>query len=178
MAQDETVREILTPWDGLELDLATTATRKPWFCRCFPVTDALEAFLVQAREEAPETHVEVFSEDTASVRVVVITLKFREGLVHTGLRQHGFHLLPALGLAGKPRQILAGISDRSDDNQRRLERLEKELQDFASQGKDFELLHDYYLLQSDKIDALSCSLPARPTRSISLAGYQPDWRMS
>ena len=172
MAQDETVREILTPWDGLELDLATTATRETVvFAGAFPSRDALEAFLVQAREEAPETHVEVFSEDTASVRVVVITLKFREGLVHTGLRQHGFHLLPALGLAGKPRQILAGISDRSDDNQRRLERLEKELQDFASQGKDFELLHDYYLLQSDKIDALSC-LPGT-ANTFYLTGWVP-----
>jgi len=76
------------------MDLALTGTRETvLFAGAFPAREALDAFLAQCREESPETHVEVYSEHPESVRVVVATLRSREGLVHANLRQHSFHLL-------------------------------------------------------------------------------------
>jgi len=172
MASDQTIAEWLEPWRELRMDLALTGTRETvLFAGAFPSRETLDAFKAQCREESPETHVEVYSEHPESVRVVVATLRSREGLVHASLRQHGFHLLSVQGLAGAPAEILAAIESRADDQQRRLERLEKERLELTSMGREFELLHDYYLLQSDKIDALRC-LPGTSS-TFYLSGWIP-----
>lgn len=172
IASDRALEEWLAPWQDLKMDLSLTSTRETvLFTGAFPARENLEAFQVEIGEEAPETHIEIFSEQTDSIRSVIVTLKSRESLVHTSLRQHGFHLIPSQGLSGQPSEILSTIADRSDDQQRRLARLEKELQDMTVHGRDFELLHDYYLLQSDKIDALSC-LPGT-TNTFYMTGWIP-----
>ena len=172
IANSQATTELLPPWRGLNMDLSLTATRETVvFTGAFPAREALDAFLATTKEDAPQTHVEVFSEDAGVVRAVIVTLNSRESLVHASLRQHGFHLLPAQGLMGRPDEILARIEDHADDQKRRLARLKTELQEMTCHGKDFELLHDYYLLQSDKIDTLSC-LPGT-TNTFYLTGWIP-----
>ncbi len=155
VALDQTLQATLTPWRQLNVDLAATTTRDTvTFIGAFPTLETLEAFKSTLLEESPETYVLEFGADDASVRVVVTTLKHRENVVHGNLRQQGFHLLPVQGMNGTPDAILRQVEDRSDDHLRRLERLEKELLDQTGSGRDFELLHDFYLMRSDKIEAL------------------------
>ena len=155
VALDRTLHDTLTPWRQLPLDLAETTTRDTAvFIGAFPTPEALAAFQATLPEDAPETHVMTIGHDEASVRIVAVTLKLRESIVHGNLRLHGFHVLPVQGMSGTPDAILRQVEDRSDGHERRLDRLQKELLDLASSGRDFELLHDYYLLRSDKIDAL------------------------
>lgn len=155
VALDRTLQDTLTPWRQLPLDLAETTTRDTVvFIGAFPTPEAFAAFQATLPEDAPETHVLAYGEDEASVRVVAVTLKTRESVVHGNLRQYGFHLLPIQGMKGTPDAILRQVEVRSGDHERRLGRLEKELHDLTATGREFELLHDYFLLRSDKIEAL------------------------
>jgi V/A-type H+-transporting ATPase subunit I len=172
MAQDRQIQEMLTPWRGLQFDLALTATGQTvLFAGVFPTQESLAAFDAERAAGFPETHIEIISEDETSIRAVVATLRQREGLVHGSLRQNGFHLLPTGGLSGTPEEILARIESQADDHERRLARLEQDLADRVSNGRDFELLHDFYLLRSDKIEALR-ELPGTAS-TFYLTGWAP-----
>ncbi|MDD2533207.1 MAG: V-type ATPase 116kDa subunit family protein [Eubacteriales bacterium] len=155
IAHDRTLQETLAPWRSLKINLAEMMTQETVILiGAFPTAEAVEAFKATIPEDAPETYFELIGADAASFRVLIATLKSRESVVHGNLRQHGFHLLPVQGMDGTPQAILDQIFNRQDDYQRRIERLETELQNLVPMGVDFELLHDFFLLRSDKIDAL------------------------
>lgn len=152
---DRTLSEILLPWKDLTVDLSVSTTRETVvFLGAFPTQDLFDAFSIAVQTEAPETYIEKVHADASGIRAAIATLKIREGVVHALLRQHEYHLLPISGQKGQPAEILQQIADRSDDQDRRIVRLENEIIQLSARGSDFELLHDQLLLLSDKLDAL------------------------
>ncbi len=171
-AQDATLQELLAPWRSLAFDLSVTGTRETSvFVGAFPDPESAQKFQTNTEQEAPETHVEWVDEQDTGIRAVIVTLKAHEITVHSSLRQYGFHALPAQGLRGTPAQILEQIDSRAKDYAEHLERLEKELADSTAHGRDFELLHDFYLMRSDKIEALR-NLPGTAS-TFYLVGWIP-----
>ena len=171
-AHDLNLSDLLTPWRDLDFDLSHTGTRETVvFVGAFQSSEALQTFQGELAADAPETYVSILEDQDTSVRAVVATLRSNEGIVLGNLRRHGFHLLPAMGLQGTPAQILAQIEKRSADNISQLAKLELELAELTASGKEFELLHDFYLMRSDKIEALR-NLPGT-ANTFYLTGWVP-----
>lgn len=148
--------ELLDPWKELELDLSEQETKEVClFLGSFDSSEQIDKLQTILSQEAPESAVQTLAVDEAGIRCIVYSWKPHEQTVQAELRRCGFDPLPLQGEKGTPAVLLAaaeaGLRDMNDE----LEQLDRELEACVTHLADFELLHDYYLVQTEKLQAVS-----------------------
>lgn len=148
--------DILLPWKDLDMDLSRQETKEVHlFLGSFDTADQIDKLQELLQTEAPESAVQTLAVDETGIRCVVYTWRPREQAVQIALRRCGFDPLPLQGEKGTPAQLAARAECELGELERELAELEKELTENALFLADYELLHDYYLVQNEKLQAIS-----------------------
>ena len=151
-----TLRDLLQPWEGLDLDLKQQQTAHVQvFLGSLDTPEMLRQAETQLREEVPESLLTVLSEDEGGLRCAAATLRSRSDLARSILRKAGFSPLPEIDTPGTPSEQLSRISGQIREIQQELARREQELDELAQSGADFEVLHDFLLIRHDRLKASS-----------------------
>lgn len=167
-----TLRDLLQPWEGLDLDLMQQQTAHVQvFLGSLDTPEMLRQAESQLREEVPESLLTVLSEDEGGLRCAAATLRSRSDLARSILRKAGFSPLPEIDTPGTPSEQLSRIGGQIRDIQQELARREQELDELAQSGADFEVLHDFLLIRHDRLKA-SSDLPGSQ-HTFWLQGWVP-----
>jgi len=167
-----TLRDLLQPWEGLDLDLKQQQTAHVQvFLGSLDTPEMLRQAETQLREEVPESLLTVLSEDEGGLRCAAATLRSRSDLARSILRKAGFSPLPEIDTPGTPSEQLSRISGQIREIQQELARREQELDELAQSGADFEVLHDFLLIRHDRLKA-SSDLPGSQ-HTFWLQGWVP-----
>lgn len=165
-------QEILRPWLSLGIDLSVSGTeRTTLFLGNSVSSAALLNFEEEIRDEAPETHVEILSENKNGVLCAVITLKEHAGFIRSKLQSADFHEFPMQGHKGTPSQIYAKNNSQLEQLNAELVKIRAELKKIAGRINDFEILHDFLLVRRDKFKTLSTLSGTKST--FYLSGWIP-----
>ena len=169
----ETRCALLKPWLTLSIDLEQMQTQTAsFFMGSFDTPEQITAFEQFIREEAPETGYEVVSEDETGIRCIVYTWRQREPLIRSGLRRFGFDLLPYQGQKGTPAELYQQAQSQIESNENDLLIIENTSQACVDRLPDLEILHDYYLIEQDRLQAMS-DLPVTE-KTFWLEGWAPS----
>ena len=164
--------EVLEPWRSLDLDLAEQGTEHvSLFLGNIDTPDHLEQIRSQLREDAPESLIEVLANNQDVLCCAVAVWKPYASSALSLLRRSGFSSMPMQGEAGRPADLLDEASRQISRLEAEMTRLEQENVKLADYAADFELLHDFLLVRSDRLQA-SALLPATQSTFI-LQGWVP-----
>ncbi|MEA4889465.1 MAG: V-type ATP synthase subunit I [Clostridiaceae bacterium] len=164
--------ELLEPWKNLTVDLSSDGTEHVRiFLGSLATVDLKEQIMAQLAEEAPETLIEVLAADEGGLRCVIATWRPRTALVQAILRRSGFNPLPVQSEAGTPDQQLDRLHNRISEMQTELVKLKEEELVLAGNAADFEMLHDFLLIHSDRLQ-VEAALP-KTHSTFWLQGWVP-----
>jgi V/A-type H+-transporting ATPase subunit I len=164
---------VLEPWRSLDLDLAEQGTEHvSLFLGNIDTPDHLDQIRNQLRDEAPESLIEVLSNGEDYLCCAVAVWKPHASAALALLRRSGFSSMPMQGESGKPAGLLEEAKREIGRLEAEINRLEEENRKLADHAADFELLHDFLLVRSDRLQA-SAMLPLTESTYI-LQGWVPS----
>ncbi len=164
--------ELLEPWRNLTVDLNSDGTEHVRvFLGSLASADLKNQIMVQLADEAPETLIEVLAADEGGLRCIIATWRPRTALVQAILRRSGFNALPIQSEAGTPAQQLDRLHGRIAEMQTELAALKEEELNLAGNAGDFEMLHDFLLMHSDRLQ-VEAALP-KTHSTFWLQGWVP-----
>ncbi len=165
--------DLLLPWQGLQVDLAVRGTaRTSLFIGSLDTVDQIAELKEALRQEAPESHVEIFRQDEAHALLAVVVWQPRENTAQAVLRRIGFHQMPLQGEQGTAGQLLEACHDRVKNIDLEIASMRGQLTEMIGNIGDFQLLHDFYLIRSEKYKAMKNISGSRST--FWLTGWVPD----
>ena len=145
---------LLESWRSLDMDLAEQGTdHVSLFLGSLNTLDQLEALRSQLRDEAPESLIEVLASGQEYLCCAVAVWKPQASFVLSVLHRSGFNTMPMQGEAGTPAELLLEAGKNIVVLDGRIALLEQDNRELAAQAADFELLHDFLLIRSDRLQA-------------------------
>ena len=181
IAQVHASMNVLEPWRNLSLPAPAKPGERDWgirtFTGSFPSRDQLEeAQALISDSDLPAALEPLGQSTTESVAVLVAYLEDSQQDVRAALDDLGFAELPKLsGL-----RVASGDYKQAWEKQRqRVARLEEDLAELEVRGKefaaykpDFEVLHDFYQVQDNKLAAMEDFI--QTNHIFILTGYVPS----
>lgn len=163
---------LLEPWHSLNMDLAEQGTEHvSVFLGSLHAADQLETLRSQLQQEAPESMIEVLASGQDYLCCAVAVWKPQASVVLSVLHQTGFNAMPMQGESGTPAELLAEAGKQIAVFDGKIALLEQDNRNLAAQAADFELLHDFLLIRSDRLQA--AALLSSTYSTFMLQGWVP-----
>lgn len=173
IAQLNSREDMLQPWTGINIDLAVRGTEQTKvYLGSIDTQDQLHELKSELNENSPEYHIEVLREDEAHILIALAVWQPRADTALSALRRIGFRQMPLQGEKGTAKELSKAAADQIKKLEFEKNKLEAEMQELAEAKRDFQLLHDFYLIRSDKYDAMGSVAGSRST--FWLSGWVPS----
>jgi len=165
--------EQLSAYEALDLPLSFTGTEKTVAAiGTVPGLLSLDDLLKKLAEAAPETEIYAETVGTASGQTAIFATAPRreEEAFNSALREIGFSR-PSNTSELSPREELARIKDRKEALEKDISRGKERIASFAEYRNDIEILSDWYLSKSLRIEAQNSLDNSKHT--VVITGYIP-----
>ncbi len=163
----------LEPWQQLTIPLNVTSTLTTTISiGIVPHTSTSGRLKEDLISEAPESYFEIISADAQQDYILVIYHNSCEEDILKVLKRYNFSKVVFKELEGTVKSNI----DRAQKNITRIdkecEKVEKEISEFAKYKDDLEILHDYLLIERDRVKILDNLL--KTSRVFYLEGWVPS----
>ncbi len=162
----------LEPWKQLTVPIQETSTLTTTLTiGIIPQTSSSGRLKEDLTSEAPESYLEVISEDGQQDYILVIYHNSCEESTLKVLKQYSFSKVSFKELEGSVKNNI----DRAEKNIKRIdkefEEIEKKVAGFANYKDDLEILHDHLLIERDRIKILDNLV--KTSKAFYLEGWIP-----
>lgn len=173
IAQLRSREDMLQPWTGINIDLAVRGTDQTRvYLGSIDTQEQLQELKNELNENSPEYHIEVLRQDEAHILIALAVWQPRAETAMSALRRIGFRQMPLQGEQGTAKQLSTMAADQINKLETEKDTLEAELREIAGASRDFQLLHDFYLIRSEKYNAMDSVAGTRST--FWLSGWVPS----
>jgi len=173
IAQLRNREDMLQPWTGINIDLAVRGTdQTKVYLGSIDTQEQLQELNNELNENSPEYHIEVLRQDEAHILIALAVWQPRAETAMSALRRIGFRQMPLQGEQGTAKQLSTMAADQINKLEAEQDKLEAELKEIAGASRDFQLLHDFYLIRSEKYNAMDSVAGTRST--FWLSGWVPS----
>jgi V/A-type H+-transporting ATPase subunit I len=151
----QTRHQLLLPWSGLDVDLSikgTASTRV--FLGSLDSSEQIAQLKAGLEADAPDSHLEIFKQDENHILIAVAVWKPVQDLVNSMLRRLNFHPMPLQGESGTAAELIKRVEADLEMIAGEIELSQLNLDNLISRRRDFEILHDFYLIRSVKLSTM------------------------
>ncbi len=173
IAQLRSREDMLQPWTGINIDLAVRGTdQTKLYLGSIDTQEQLQELKNELNENSPEYHIEVLRQDEAHILIALAVWQPRAETAMSALRRIGFRQMPLQGEQGTAKQLSTMAADQINKLEAEKDTLESELREIAGASRDFQLLHDFFLIRSVKYSTMESVAGSKST--FWLSGWVPS----
>ena len=172
--KNENQKESLVPWMNLDVPMSFTGTDKTaaFIGSVQGVCDEAQvyALIKEKTEGIEELSVTVLSSESDMTNIFVLCLKEAREKVESALRSLGF-AKPPQAVLGVPKKVAEDLDRDTEKQKTEIERLKKEIEEYAGSREDLRVVSDYYRTRAEKYRLLGTIPQTR--KAFFIEGWVP-----